>query len=78
VIQHLRAAEQANRVSAEEFQSVLDADFLWSGKLWDTKFFYNMHPQTSGRVKGYRERVPPQVWYIAPGKRRRDFGLRQK
>ena len=42
------------------------------------KFFYNMHPQTSGRVKGYRERVPPQVWYIAPGKRRRDFGLRQK
>jgi hypothetical protein len=52
VIQHLRAAEQANRVSAEEFQSVLDADFLWSGKLWDTKFFYNMHPQTSGRVKG--------------------------
>jgi len=42
------------------------------------KFFYNMHPQTSGRVKGYRERVPPQVWYIAPGRRRRDFGLRQK
>ena len=42
------------------------------------KFFYNMHPQTSGRVKGYRERVPPQVWYIAPGKRRHDFGLRQK
>lgn len=42
------------------------------------KFFYNMHPQTSGRVKGYRARVPPQVWYIAPGKRRRDFGLRQK
>ena len=31
-----------------------------------------------GRIKGYRERVPPQVWYIAPGKRRRDFGLRQK
>jgi hypothetical protein len=42
------------------------------------KFFYNMHPQTSGRVKGYRERVPSQVWYIAPGKRRGDFGLRQK
>jgi len=36
VIQRLRAAEQANRVSAEEFQSVLDADLLWSGKLWDT------------------------------------------
>lgn len=40
------------------------------------KFFYNMHPQKSGRVKGYRERIPPQVWYIAPGKRRREFGLR--
>jgi hypothetical protein len=36
VIRHLRAAEQANRVSAEEFQSVLDADLLWGGKLWDT------------------------------------------
>jgi len=36
VIQRLRAAEQANRVSAEEFQSVLDADLLWSGKLWET------------------------------------------
>ena len=42
------------------------------------KFLYNMHPQTSGKVKGYRERVPPQVWYIAPGKRRHDFGLRQE
>ncbi len=39
------------------------------------KFFYNLHPQQSGKVKGYRERVPPQVWYIAPGKRRREFGL---
>ncbi|MBL7184643.1 MAG: hypothetical protein ISS50_09375 [Anaerolineae bacterium] len=36
VIQRLRAAEQTNRVSAEEFQSVLDADLLWSGELWDT------------------------------------------
>jgi hypothetical protein len=36
VIQHLRAAQQANRVSAEEFQSVLEADLLWSGKLWET------------------------------------------
>ena len=36
VIRRLRAAQQANRVSAEEFQSVLDADLLWSGKLWDT------------------------------------------
>ena len=39
------------------------------------KFFYNMHPQQSGKIKGYRERVPPQVWYIAPGKRPRNFGL---
>ena len=36
VIRQLRAAEQANRVSAEEFQSVLDADLLWRGELWDT------------------------------------------
>ncbi len=36
VIRHLRAAQQSNRVSAEEFQSVLDADLLWSGELWDT------------------------------------------
>ncbi len=36
VVQRLRAAQQANRVSAEEYQSVLNADLLWSGKLWDT------------------------------------------
>jgi hypothetical protein len=36
VIQCLRAAEQANRVSAQEYQSVLNADLLWSGKVWDT------------------------------------------
>lgn len=39
------------------------------------KFFYNLHPQQSGKVKGYREQMPPRVWYIAPGKKRRDFGL---
>lgn len=39
------------------------------------KFFYNLHPQQSGKVKGYREQVPPTVWYIAPGRKRRDFGL---
>lgn len=39
------------------------------------RFFYNLHPQQSGKVKGYREQVPPKVWYIAPGKKRRDFGL---
>ena len=36
VSQKLRAAQQAGRISAEEYQSVLDADLLWSGKLWDT------------------------------------------
>jgi rubrerythrin len=36
VVQRLRAAQQASRVSAEEYQSVLNADLLWSGKLWDT------------------------------------------
>ena len=40
------------------------------------KFLYNLHPQQSGKVKGYRERLPPLVWYIAPGKRPRNFGLR--
>ena len=39
------------------------------------KFFYNLHPQQSGKVKGYRERFLPRVWHIAPGKRRRNFGL---
>ena len=39
------------------------------------KFFYNMHPQSSGKVKGRAERVPPEVWYIAPGRKHRDFGL---
>jgi uncharacterized LabA/DUF88 family protein len=36
VAQQLRTAQQAGRVSAEEYQRVLDADLLWSGKLWDT------------------------------------------
>ena len=39
------------------------------------KFLYNLHPQQSGKVKGYRESVPPKVWYIAPDRKRRDFGL---
>jgi len=41
----------------------------------DIKFFYNLHVQQSGKVKGYREPVPPSAWYIAPGRERRDFGL---
>ncbi len=44
----------------------------------DIKFFYNMHPQQSGKIKGYRERIPPQIWYIAPDKKRRNFGLQAK
>lgn len=42
------------------------------------KFFYNMHPQQSGKVKGYSQRGPIQVWYIARGKKERDFGLRSR
>jgi hypothetical protein len=41
----------------------------------DAKFFYNFHVQQSGKVKGYREPVSPKVWYIAPGREQRDFGL---
>ncbi|MGA9349064.1 MAG: hypothetical protein WBW48_09705 [Anaerolineae bacterium] len=36
VVQRLRAAQQEGCLSAEEYQSVLNADLLWSGKLWDT------------------------------------------
>jgi hypothetical protein len=36
VIRHLHAAQQASRLSTEDYQSVLDADLLWSGKLWET------------------------------------------
>jgi rubrerythrin len=36
VVQRLRTAQQAGRVSAEEYQGVLNADLLWSGELWET------------------------------------------
>ena len=36
MIRRLRAAQQANHVSAKEYQSVLSADLLWIGKLWET------------------------------------------
>lgn len=36
VIRQLRAAQQASLLSVEEYQSVLNADLLWSGKLWET------------------------------------------
>jgi len=35
-----------------------------------------MHPQESGKVKGYREAVPPEVWYLAPGKSLTGFGVK--
>jgi len=41
------------------------------------KFFYNLHVQESGKVKGLPV-VPPseiEVWYIAPRIRRCQFGL---
>jgi len=41
------------------------------------KFFYNLHVQESGKVKGLTI-VPPmeiRVWYIAPQVRRRQVGL---
>lgn len=41
------------------------------------KFFYNMHPQESGKVKGYREAVAPEMWYLAPGKSPQSFGLQR-
>lgn len=43
--------------------------------LGTTKFLYNVHPQQSGKVKGYRETPKPQVLYLNPQRRRRDFGL---
>lgn len=40
-----------------------------------TRYLYNCFAQQSGKVKGYREIPPPEVWYIAPGERLRDYGL---
>jgi len=41
------------------------------------KFFYNLHAQESGRVKGLPVVHPSdiEVWYIAPHRRKRQFGL---
>ncbi len=39
------------------------------------KFLYNVHPQQSGKVKGYREIPKPKVLYLNPLRRLRDFGL---
>ena len=39
------------------------------------RYLYNFFVQQSGRVKGSREIPPPEIWYIAPGRRPRDYGL---
>jgi hypothetical protein len=38
-------------------------------------FFYNFFPQQSGKVKGYREIPPPEIWYLAPNHSSRQYGL---
>jgi len=39
------------------------------------RYLYNFFVQQSGKVKGYREVTPPEIWYIAPGKKPRHYGL---
>jgi hypothetical protein len=39
------------------------------------RYLYNFFAQQSGKVKGYRHVPPPEIWYIAPGKKARDYGL---
>ncbi len=39
------------------------------------RYLYNFFVQQSGKVKGYREVPPPKIWYIAPHKKPRDYGL---
>ena len=39
------------------------------------KFLYNVHPQQSGKVKGYLETPKPEVLYLSPHRKRRDYGL---
>ncbi len=43
----------------------------------DVKFFYNLHVQESGKVKGLPIVLPSeiQVWYIEPRVKRGQFGL---
>jgi hypothetical protein len=41
----------------------------------DIRFFYNFFPQQSGKVKGYREIPPPEIWYLAPGQNPGQYGL---
>jgi hypothetical protein len=39
------------------------------------QFLYNVHPQESGKVKGCREIPKPEILYLKPGRKPRDFGL---
>jgi hypothetical protein len=39
------------------------------------RYLYNFFEQQSGKVKGYQEVPPPSIWYIAPKKRPRNYGL---
>ena len=39
------------------------------------RYLYNFFVQQSGKVKGCREIPPPEVWYVAPNKKLRDYGL---
>jgi len=36
VVEQLRLALEAGRITAQEYRGVLDADLLWSGRLWET------------------------------------------
>lgn len=39
------------------------------------KFLYNFHLQASDKVKGHGQKTKPEIWYIHPKKRKRQFGL---
>jgi len=39
------------------------------------KFLYNFHLQESDKVKGYHLDIPPEIWYLNPQRRKRNFGL---
>jgi len=43
----------------------------------EIKFFYNLHLQDSGKVKGLTVVLPQdiEIWYIAPQVKRHQFGL---
>jgi hypothetical protein len=61
------------RIAALGVTQLMAAVIKWRQGI---KFFYNLHPQESGKVKGYREAVPPEVWYLASGKTLAGFGVK--